>query len=494
MLNLPELSGSIWVAIGYLLLTIFVIDSFREFTLRQLAAGAGLFLIAAAGLLAYRIGIDNLVFELDPGFVMLAVAAASLFAGVPISFVLGLTAFGFIFGTGTVPLSTAPYSFQTGISSFILLTIPFFMLAGVLMDKGGLANQLIRMLEPLTRGIRGGLLITQIVAVYLFSGVSGSKLADISAIGTVMRRPVKEAGIDESEAGALLACSAAMSETVPPSLAILILASITSLSVGALFMAGLLPAALIGIVLIVGVMWRGRGGRFPRSQPSNFGEFVRAVPGAIPALLLPLFLVGGIVFGVGTPTEVASFAVVYGLVIAATAYAHLNRIELLRAMAESATLAGITLLIVTTATLMAQMVTYDQIPKFLIGLLTSLGGQHAFLLISLGMLVVVGMLLEGLPALLIFAPLLIPIAAVLGIDPLHYGILVVIAMGIGAFSPPIGIGYYVACTLAGTTPEKAFRASIFYHVMLLVGLVVLTFVPSITTTLPHLAGFKSGSP
>ena len=488
VLGIPEVSGGLWLAIGYVLLTLYLIDTFRRFTRRQIATGAVICAGMAGLILAFRLLTQRDIIAWDP-FVLLAIVfAAAFFAAAPIAIVLGLAAFAFILGGGTVPIATTPVAFQNGISSFILLAIPFFMLAGVLMDMGGMAGKLITMIAPLASRLPGGLLITQVIAVYVFSGVSGSKLADIAAIGSVMRRPLKEAGYDSAEATAVLAASAAMSETVPPSLPIIVLASVTSLSMGALFLAGIFPAALVGAFLVAGIIYRGRGGRYPRGAQGTFAQFLRSIPGAIPAIVLPLILVVGLVGGIGTATEVAAFAAVYAAIIAAALYGKLNKTELYRATAESATLAGITLLILSTATLMSQVITMDQIPQAVTAALQHAGGKATFLLLSVGGLVVLGSLLEGLPALLVFAPLLLPIATALGVNPLQYGIVLVVAMGIGAFAPPIGVGLYVACAIGETTVEKTMRPSLFYTAVLIAGLAVLTWIPAITLFFPHLFG------
>lgn len=487
VLGLPELTSAVWLPVGYALLAIALVTSMARIGLRVALAGLPAAVAAALVLFVFRFTSDQGLNNLDPAVPLALAFVLAFLCGVPIAFVLGLAAFAYILGSGSVPLAGAPVAFQSGISSFVLLAIPFFMLTGVLMDMSGMASKLVELIAPMVSRLPGGLLIAEVASVYVFSGISGSKIADIAAIGSVMRNPLRESGYAAEESTAVLAASAAMSETVPPSLTIIVLGSISSLSVGALFLGGILPALLMAIFLSIAIVYRGRRGRFVRGSGASFAAVVRAVPGAIPALLLPVVLVGGIVLGIGTPTEVSAFAAVYGFIVAALMYRRLRRAEFAHALVEASALGGMTLLILSTATLMSQMVTIDGLPRDVAQMLTTIGGRTAFLVLSVAGLVVLGSLLEGLPALLVFAPLLLPIAKALGVDQLQYGLVLIIAMGIGAFAPPIGVGLYVACAIGGSSLEKTIRPSLFYTAVLLIGLVVIAIWPPLTELLPHAA-------
>jgi C4-dicarboxylate transporter DctM subunit len=484
LLKVNAVANSMWLVIGYCFIAIYAVDALRALGVKAAAYGAAVCAGMCVLFILYREYAQPHL-HADPAYVFLAVLVIGFMAGVPIAFVLGLAALSFIEITHVVTPASLPVTSQYSVSGFILLAIPFFMLAGVLMERGGLAAQIGKFLTKLLGRVPGGLLIAEIFGVYVFSGISGSKFADIAAIGSAMSPEFKRAGYPPKEFAAVLSASAVMSETVPPSLPILVLASITSLSTGQLFLGGILPAAVMGGFLIAAILVMGLRGGLPRGERSTFAEVARSVPSALPALALPILLVAGIVGGFGTPTEMSAFAAAYGLIIATLAYAKLRR-GAWDALVEAASLSGMTLLIVSTAGLFSQVLVIDQIPVHITDFLEHTGGRTTFLVLSIGGLVVMGALLEGLGALLVFAPLLIPIAATLGVDTLQYGLLLIIAMGLGSFLPPIGIGVYVAAAIAGTTVEETMKPTLRYLFVLALGLVVLTAFPSITLWLPHL--------
>jgi len=409
-----------------------------------------------------------------------------LFAGVPIGFVLPLCSLLYLYTSGVAPLYSVPINMQGGISSFILLAIPFFILAGYIMTEGGMSRPLAEFVQTLVGHLRGGLLQVIVVTMYIFSGISGSKMADVAAVGTSMKEMLRKQGYEPAETVAVLATSAVMGETVPPSIAMLVLGSITTVSVGALFLAGLLPAAVMALCLMLLIYLRARlAGRRPTPRVP-WREKGQAATRALPALLVPLVLVGGIVTGIATPTEVSAFAVAYALILSVLMYRNLGLADLHRILAETAGMSGMLLFIIGTATTFSWTLTVANLPHMLVGLLSAGGGARSlFLLGSVLCLVFVGALLEGLPALLVFGPMLLPVATQLGIDPLHYSIVLIIAMGIGHFSPPIGVGLYVACAVGGATVEEAARRILPYMVVLGLGLLVVAFVPWFSLVVPH---------
>jgi tripartite ATP-independent transporter DctM subunit len=306
-----------------------------------------------------------------------------------------------------------------------------------------------------------------------------------------MRDMLKRDGYNLSEGAAVLAASAAMGETVPPSIGILVLGSITTLSMAALFIGGIIPAAVIALCLMVLIYMRaGHAAPLPhRRVPLR----VMAASGlaAILPLMMPVILFAGILLGVATPTEVSSFAVVYGLVLAILVYREFDWQTFIRTVIDSALLAGMVLFILAAASGFSWVLTVAQLPQRLIDDLHSVNNNTAlFLSGSITLLIVIGSLLEGLPALIILAPLLLPIAGHIGISELHYGIVLLIAMGVGAFVPPTGVGFYVACAIVHTDIESATRAMIPYFIVLLIGLAIVAFVPWFTVFLPNLFGFS----
>jgi tripartite ATP-independent transporter DctM subunit len=454
----------------------------------RVAVATGLALIVVvAALLALRLafGMQLRGYALPVTFLIFTVQCL---LGVPIGFVLMLGGVLYLGISQTIPLSVIPINMQAGISSFVMLAIPFFILAGYVMTEGGLSRRLMNFIVYLVDRFRGGMLQVIVVTMYIMSGISGSKLADVAAVATSMKKFMRGEGYEASEMAAVLSSCAVMGETVPPSIAMLVLASVTTLSIGSLFVAGLLPAAVMAVCLMVLIWFRSRG-RNVNAQPHPRREVFRAGLIAIPALVAPIILIGGIVSGIATPTEVSSSAVVYALVLSVIFYRELGMAQFLRIVSGTASQAGMVLFITSAATAFSWSLTIARLPQRIVELLNMLGGSATlFMLATIVILVVMGALLEGLPALLIFGPLLLPISAVFGIPPLQYGIVLIIAMGFGAFSPPIGVGMFVTCAICDTTVESASRHMVPYLVILAVGLLLVAFVPWFSLIMPRLLG------
>jgi C4-dicarboxylate transporter, DctM subunit len=335
---------------------------------------------------------------------------------------------------------------------------------------------------------RGGLLLASIASMYLFSGMSGSKAADVATVGSVMKGPLHNRGYPETESVAVLAAAAAMGEVIPPSIALLILGSITTLSIGTLFVAGIVPAAVLALALAAGVLVRAHRYALPKGPPFRMRRALGRIPPAVPALIVPVIVLGGIVFGVASPTEASSFAVVYGLLAATLVYRSVSGHTLWTALKDASAVAGMVLLMMSTANLLSQAILMDQLAAKLSASLEAITNPDLFLFLSLAVVIVLGFVLEGFPAILIAAPILLPIATRHGVDPLHYGVLLTMAVGIGVFMPPFGIGYYIACAIGGASPHQAIRPSLFYTLFLVIGLVLAILVPGTILGLPRLLG------
>jgi len=422
-------------------------------------------------------------------FTVLILFAVGILLGVPVGFALLLAAAAYLWFANAAPMVTLTQNMVNGTSNYVLLAVPFFILAGLIMERGGISLRLVRFVHALVGHFRGGLLQVVVVSMYLVSGLSGSKAADVAAVGSVMRDMLDRQNYSRGEGAAVLAASAAMGETVPPSIAMLILGSITSLSIAALFSGGLIPAAVIGLCLMILIYVRARWANLPTTPRAPLKTMAQSGVAAIPALLMPVILFGGIIFGIATPTEVSTFAVLYGLVLAVFVYRELAPRELMRTLIDSATLAGMVLFILATASAFSWMLTIASLPQRLVMLLHSFNDSTAIFMVgSVILLILTGSLLEGLPALNVLAPLLLPIAGEIGINELHYGIVLVIAMGIGAFMPPAGVGFYVCCAIQRTHVEEASRAMLPYLGVLVAGLLIVAFVPWFTLLLPRAVG------
>ena len=421
--------------------------------------------------------------------VLIALFFGTVLIGLPVSFAMLVATLTYLALTDAAPPIAVPQNMVDGTGNFILLALPFFIFAGLIMERGGISVRLVRFAMAVVGGIRGGLLQVVVVTIYLVSGISGSKIADVAAVGSVMRGEMLRHGYRPDQGAAVLAASAAMAETIPPSLAMLVLGSVTPISIGTLFVAGLLPAALIAVCLMGLIAYQARG----RVEAPMLGDSRRisAVAPAILPLAMPVAMVCGIRFGIATPTEVSTFAVLYGLLLSALVYRALPLRQIVELTLSCAMTAGMVLFVLSSASSFAWVLTAADLPQHLVELLNDVGrSATVFWFGSIILLILIGTLLEGLPALIILAPLLLPIATGLGIDPVQYGIVLILAMGVGAFMPPVGIGFYVAAAVAGSKVEAAAKTMVPFIVVLVLAVVLIAFVPGIALIVPHLLGGK----
>jgi tripartite ATP-independent transporter DctM subunit len=416
---------------------------------------------------------------------MMIIFFATVILSLPVSFAMLLATLLYLNTTDSDPIVAVPSNMIDGISNFILIALPFFIFAGIIMEKGGISVRLVQLAMMLVGRLRGGLLQVVVVTIYLVSGISGSKSADVAAVGSVMRRELENQGYRAEEGAAVLAASAAMAETIPPSIGMLVLGSVTPISIGTLFIAGLLPAAVIAVCLMV-LIYLKSPRRTDAPSPTTSVPWTTAVSGAILPLAMPVMMVVGIRFGIATPTEVSSFAVVYGIALSCLIYRDIKPRSVWRLAEQCAVIAGMVLFVMSAAASFAWVLAAADLARALIALLHLAGDRPwIFMLGSIFLLIVVGSLLEGLPAIIILAPLLLPIAVQFHFDPVQYGIVLLLAMGVGAFMPPIGIGFYVACAVAESPMEGAARTMLPYLAVLILAVVLIAFCPSITLILPH---------
>lgn len=429
-------------------------------------------------------GVVNLV-----NWVVFISFSVLLALGLPVGFVLTIASMMYLYLSGRGNVTQVPMIMQSSILSFVFLAIPFFMMAGYIMTEGGLSKRLVDFVVSIVGRVRGGLLQAMVVTMYIFAGLSGSKAADVAAVGSTLNPMLKKSGYDPAESAAVLATATVMGETIPPSLPMLILGSITTISMGSLFMAGLLPAAVIALCLMIAIYVKARlAGKYPAMPGVPFTEVVKLGIIAVPALLVPIFLIGGIITGVATPTEVSTFAVVYSLILATLFYKELTWKKCWDIMLDTSVKAGMILFITSAGSAFSWTLTAASVPHKIAQMMISVAGHSdwIFMLATVIILIIMGALLEGIPALLVFAPLLVPIAPQFGIDPLQYGMVLLIAMGLGAFSPPIGIGLYIACSVSGTSVEETSRAMVPYLMVLFIGLLLVAFVPWFSLVVPKM--------
>lgn len=409
------------------------------------------------------------------------VVASCVFAGIPIAFAFGLGTFGYLALTTGTPLPVIVGRMDEGMSHLILLAVPLFVFLGLLIEMTGMARAMVAFLAGLLGHVKGGLSYVLIGAMYLVSGISGSKAADMAAVAPALFPEMKKRGAKEGDLVALLAATGAQTETVPPSLVLITIGSVTGVSIAALFTGGLLPAVVLGLVLCVVVRYRYRHEDLSLVQRTPWKEVGRLLLIALPALALPFVIRAAVVEGVATATEVSTIGIAYAMLAGLFVYRQFDWKRLGPMLVNTAALSGAILLIIGTATAMAWGLTQSGFSRWLAEMMGALpGGAPMFLAVSIVAFVVLGSVLEGIPAIVLFGPLLFPIARQLGVHDVHYAMVVVLSMGLGLFAPPLGVGYYAACAIGRVNPDAGIRPIVGYMVALLIGTIVVAAVPWIS--------------
>ncbi|MBI2525076.1 MAG: TRAP transporter large permease [Candidatus Rokubacteria bacterium] len=418
-------------------------------------------------------------------FVMLLVL------GVPIAFTMGVAAVIAIFLTGTVPLLLIPGRMVAASDSFVLLAIPFFILAGTLMEMSGIAHRLLTLARALVAHLRGGLGMAVVVAEMFFSGISGSTVADVSAISSMLLPSMQRAGYARPHSVAIISAASAMGILIPPCINMIILGELMSLSVAALFFAGFLPAAVLAVLIMGLVYVQARRLDVAREDRATWREFLRAASGAAVPLGLPVIMFGGILGGVFTPTEAGAVAVLYVLVFGVAVYRTITVRDLWHALLDTGVNTGVIMLLIGAASVLSYLLAVQHLPQIIVRAIAGVSsGPWFFLLVTSLVFVFIGSLLEGIPAMMIFVPIFLPVVEELGINPLHYGIVVIAAVGIGLFVPPAGVGLIVGCAVGQVSIDKVSRGMVPFLLVLLLGLGILIFVPTITTVVPAALGVR----
>lgn len=477
-----EIAGEL-VALGILLLTA-VRQLFEGATWRELAITLGIGVVIGVGLwllepVFLAIGNADLV------IFFVVIVGACIVSGIPIAFTFGIATAAYFFYTSTIPLAVIISQMNQGMSSIELLAVPMFVVLGLLLEMTGIARALVDCLSALVGHLRGGLSYSLIGAMYLVAGISGSKAADQAAIAPVLLPEMKRRGAHPGELVAQLASSAAMSETIPPSLVLIIVGAVTGVSTAALFTGGLLPAGVAALALVVLIFFRSR-----RDQPSGdrvgHRQALRLFIVAIPAFVLPFLIRYAVLAGIATATEVATVGTVYAVIVGIFVYRRFEWRRVFPLLLETASLSGAILLIIGTASAMAWALTQAGFAQSLADMMGSLpGGKAGFLGVSIVLFIILGSVLEGLPAMVLFGPLLYPIAEHVGVNVVHYAIVAILAMGIGLFSPPFGVGFYQTCLIGRATTDESLGRMWPYMATLVVALIIVAAVPWLSTGFLH---------
>ncbi len=407
--------------------------------------------------------------------------------GVPIAISMGASALFYTILHGGLSPTLITQTTFAGMASFPLLAIPLFILAGNLMNEGGITDDLVRFARLLIGHIRGGLGMATILACAIFASLSGSAVATAVAIGTVMLPAMKKAGYDEDLAAAMTATASCMGPVIPPSIPFIIYGVIAQVSIGALFMAGVFPGLLLGATLMIYMMIAARRRGYQAEEKATVGELLTGTVRALPALAMPVIIIGGIWGGVFTPTEAAGIAVVYAFAVGLFVYRRLEITNLYRILLASGMESAVVMLLLGLSDPFTWIVAAEQVPARMIEFITTFStSPYMFLIIVNVILLLIGIPLETAPALAIVAPVLAPMAEKMGIDPVHFGVIVCFNLVLGLITPPVGGVLFSICGITGLSLEKLSKGIWIPFIIAVCVLLIITFVPALSTFLPRL--------
>jgi C4-dicarboxylate transporter DctM subunit len=415
-----------------------------------------------------------------------------LLANVPIALTLGAAAVFALLWEGSIPLLVVPQRIFTGADSFPLLAIPLFILAGELMEHSGISARLVKLAEVLVGWLRGGLGMSVVVAEVFFSGISGSTVADTSALGTTMIPAMRRAGYSAPRAAAIVSAASGMGILIPPCINMVVYGIMAHVSIAALFAAGFLPAFVMAALLMLQLYLQARRDpgltAFPRP---SIGQAFAAAGRAMVPLLMPIIIFGGILSGVFTATEAGAVAVVYALFVGVAIYRVIDLAKLYAILLETVRVSGQIMLLVGVASLFAWLLSNQRVPQALSAAIQSIAsGPVLFLLLSILVMLLLGALLDGLPAMIMLVPVLMPMAQQFNVDPMHFGIVLIATIGVGLFLPPIGLGLIVVSAIARVTIAEVSRPLLPYLATMMATVVLIAFWPQLTLIVPAVLGLR----
>jgi C4-dicarboxylate transporter DctM subunit len=424
---------------------------------------------------------------------MLSISVSFIFlllVGTPIAFCIGISALAGLVQLGDTPLLLIPHMMFQGTDSFPLLAVPFFVLAGALMNAGGITRRLVNFANLLVGHVRSGLALVNVVASMFFAGVTGAAVADTSAIGSVLIPAMKEEGYDLDFSAAITAASSTMGPIIPPSIPMIIYGVSAEQSIGALFLAGIIPGLLIGLALMAVAYFsssQAQGRSRPRGEAATWRSLILGVKDALLALFMPAFILGGILAGIFTPTEAAAVSVLYAFFVGRFVYNELSWRQLPTLMQESLLVTAVIMFIIANAAIFGWLVAALQLPQKVIGLFTAgISSRWLILILINFFLLLVGTFMETTASLIILTPVLLPLAKQIGLDPIHFGAIMVLNLVIGLTTPPLGVCLFVSSGIAGISLERISRAMIPFLLAAIVVLLLVTYIPSLSMWIPQL--------
>ena len=464
-----------------LMLLVGLLQIFRLGRLKDVFLALGLVAVIVGGMALAGGGILKPLGNWNLLLFFVGGVGALVLLGVPIAFSFGLATFGYIALTTNTPTVVLVGRMDEGMSHLILLAVPLFVLLGLLIEMTGIARAMVAFLANLLGHVRGGLSYVLIGAMYLVSGISGSKAADMAAVAPALIPEMRKRGAKPGDLVALLSATGAQTETIPPSLVLITIGSATGVSIAALFTGGMLPGVVVGATLAALVWWRYRSENLSGVRRATGREIAKSFLISIPALALPVVIRAAVVEGVATATEVSTIGIVYAVIAGLVVYRQFDWRRVYPMLVSTAALSGSILFIIGAATGMAWALTQSGFSTALAEAMKALpGGGITFMAVSLVAFIILGSVLEGIPAIVLLGPLLFPIARQVGIHEVHYAMVVTLAMGIGLFAPPFGVGYYAACAISRIHPNEGMKPIVGYMIALFIGTVLVAAIPWIS--------------
>ncbi len=425
------------------------------------------------------------------GFIVVLTLVVALLVGVPVAISLGLSALAGLLYSSPEFLIVLPQKFLAGLDSFPLLAVPLFVLAGSLISRGGMARRIVEMAMLFVGRLPGGLGLVVVVSVMLFSGISGSPSANTAAIGSIALPAMREKRYPADFATAVFASAGGVSTLVPPAIDLIIIGVVSGISIGALFAAGIIPALVLGLAVMALTCFQAIRLDLPLEDPVPMREKLRIIRDGILPLFMIVIILGGIYGGIFTPTEASAVAVAYGFFISFFVYRELKLEDLPKILLSTSSLTGVVMIVLGMASMFSFVLTFDRLPHLLAHqIATHAPNWIVFIFFVHIVFIVLGMVMDALPPIIILMPILLPVAVSLGMEPLHFGILVAANVGIGMVSPPVGMCLYVACGISETAIEKVVPRLLPFLAILFLMLTLITFVPEVTLWLPETLGYE----
>ena len=415
-----------------------------------------------------------------------------LIIGVPVAFVLGLTPLVALITQGETPLVLVAQRIFTGMDSPVLMAVPFFILAGNIMGAGGMTQRLVKFCNVLVGPLRGGLAYINVAISMLFAGITGAAVADTSAVGSILIPAMKKEGYDSDFSAAVTATSSTIGPVIPPSIPFIIYGVLGEVSIASLFLAGFVPGILLGLFQMVVIWIYARKRHYPKRSRPSFRESVRVSVDAFLVLLMPIIILGGILSGIFTPTESACIAVFYALFISLFVYRDIHFKDLPRIFIKTGATSSLVMLVIGTASIFSWLLASEEIPYSVTEAILDLTHNKILILLLMNiLLLIVGTFMETTASLIILTPVLLPLMLKIGVDPLHFGVILVLNLVIGLTTPPVGVCLFVACAIGQTNLERLSRAILPFLVASIAVLIICTYWEGLIMAIPKFFGYKA---